>query len=230
MMKTYLNKALTSLAVLASSLLVACSDGSDGPLTEEITSYDIVCLSEFDSKTGSTFTMTKPYGNDLITYIAPQLLDTTLVHVGDRCLLAYRTNNQEPYKSGHITAVGYSLINNDNLRRPGNNITAADSDPIYLMSAWMSQDFLNLRLKLPYTQVGRQLYVAVEERTISDEYPVCHLIHRLDEPVNTFDREGYLSVDMGALRTLPCCKGFILKVNNSNLTTDSFSFKLLNYK
>lgn len=220
---------LVTLLTLLAMILPSCSDSNDGPATEEITSYDIVCLSEFDSKKGSTFTMTKPSGNRLITYSSSQLIDTTIVHLGDRLILAYRTANQEPYKSGHITAVGYSPINNDRLRRPGSSTTVAESEPVYLMSGWMSQDFLNLRLKLPYTQVKRQLYVAVQENTISDEYPVCNLVHHLDEPVNTFDRETYLSVDMSALRTLPHCKGFILKVNNSNLKIDSFTFNLLDY-
>ena len=229
MMKSNLNILVSLLAIPVISLLSACGNDGNGPLTEEITSYDIVCLSAFDKQKGSTFTMTKPSGGPLITYTASQIVDTTRLHVGDRCMLAYRTSNQEPYKSGHITALGYSLINNDKLRRPGTSTTAADSDPIYLMSCWMSQDYLNLRLKLPYTQVKRQLYVAIMENSISNEYPECYLYHRLDEPVNTFDREGYLSVDMSPLRSLPGCKGFILKVNNSNLKLDSFKFNLLDY-
>ncbi len=205
-------------------------NSDDGPATEVVTQYDIVCLRTQD-KTGTTFTLTKPAGGNLITYKANQLLDTTKVHVGDRCLLAYQISNGiEPYKNGQIKALGYSTINNDKLRKgSAEEITNLQHDGIYLMSAWQSEDFLNLRMMLPYTTETRLLTIVADESTLDNEYPDCYLVHQLQEPVNTFDRECYLSVDMSSLRKLESCRGFNLILKNTNLKRDLYHFDLLKY-
>lgn len=228
-MKQISKYTIALLTVIVAWLPTACSS-DEGPATEEVTLYDIVCLRS-QEKTGTTFTMTKPAGTRLITYHSSQLLDTTRVHVGDRCLLAYRTGSgAEAYKSGQITALGYSVITNDKLRKGASeDIAVWDTDAVYMMSVWQSEDFLNMRLKLPYTTAERNLMVVVDESTLGNEYPDCYLIHKLLEPVNTFDREYYLSVDMGALRKKTDCKGFNLVLKNLNLKKDNYHFELLDY-
>ena len=101
-----------------------------------------------------------------------------------------------------------------------------DRDPVYMISAWMSQDYLNIRARLPYDTKERLLAVMVDESSLDNEYPDCYLIHRLEEPVNTFERNYYTSFDMSALRKLPACKGFNLILNNSNLQRDTYKFEL----
>lgn len=220
-------------AIILLPALWGCNDDNT-PLTEEATSYDIVCLSDISNTEGMTFTLTRPGGSELITYRTKYLFKSDALKKGDRLLLAYIPNSgAAPYRSGYITPKGYSTITNDQLRVASlENLSGWDSDPVYMLSAWLSQDYLNIRARLPFTaDTARSLMVVLDEATTGDTYPTCYLAHRLEKPVNTFNRAYYLSVDMSAMRTkLPTARGFILRVNNSNLKTDSYKFEFLNYK
>lgn len=217
---------LLPVITLIAGLLMACGDDSGNP-TYEPTVYDIVCLADVGDN-GSVYTLTKPLGSNLITYRSPQKIDTTRIKTGDRMLLAYRIDdNREPYTSGAITAIGYSAITNDTLRHGYiSKVDGWDRDPVYMQSLWMSQDYLNMRARLPYDERPRLIAVMVDSLTLDREYPECYLIHRLSEPVNTFDRSYYLSFDMTPLRELQQCRGFDLILNNSNLKTDRYRFEL----
>ena len=213
---------------IALPLALLSSGCRDGNMNEVVpTTYDIVCLNQV-SKSLTVFTLTKPGNRDLISYTCNGQFDTTYVKVGQRMLLAYHIpNGGVPYRSGNIEPIGYSLITNDKLRR-GNisDVENWDRDPVYMISAWMSQDYLNIRARLPYDTKERLLAVMVDESSLDNEYPDCYLIHRLEEPVNTFERNYYTSFDMSALRKLPACKGFNLILNNSNLQRDTYKFEL----
>lgn len=220
-----LTACMTIALMTAVTALTAC-DGNDGEPTTEVTSYDIVCLASVD-KTGSSYTLTKPLGSELITYRSHEIMDTTRIKVGSRFMLAYRPADGKPYVSGIIKPLGYSPVTNDTLRRGYiSKIDGWDQDPVYLLSNWMSQDYLNLRARLPYDTRARALGVMVDSLTLNAEYPDCYLIHRLESPVNTFDRSYYMSFDMSWLRKLDNCRGFNLILNNSNLKTDRFRYEL----
>ncbi|MCM1449354.1 MAG: hypothetical protein NC082_03350 [Clostridiales bacterium] len=211
--------------VIAMAVMTSCSD--DGEPTSAVTVYDIVCLADMGDN-GSVFTLTKPMGNELITYTATQKIDTLKVAIGQRMMLAYRiADDRLPYTTGSITAIGYSPVTNDTLRHGYiSKIEGWDNDPVYLMSSWLSQDFLNMRVRIPYDEKPRTLAVLVDSLTLDAEYPDCYLVHRLAEPVNSFERSYYLSFDMSTLRDLKQCRGFNLILNNSNLKKDTYQFKL----
>lgn len=222
-------KPIILLMITAVAMVSGCGDDDNVPTTSP-TTYDIVCLSEVGDH-GTVFTLTKPQSSRLISYSVNARLDTTKIKLGDRIMLAYQTTSQPPYKSGAITPVGYSLINNDSLYT--GNITKIphwDSDPVYIISAWMSEDYLNMRVRLPYISDSRVLGVMLDLPTVNSEYPDCYLVHQLVEPINTFDRSYYISVDMRVLQKLPNCHGFNLKVNNSNMDIDTYTFTLLKYR
>ncbi len=217
--------AYITTALLTAMALTSCGD-DEGKPTSQATAYDIVCLASV-SESGSIYTLTKPMGNDLITYRSHEIMDTSRVKVGNRFMLAYLPPDGVPYSPGVIKPLGYSPITNDTLRRGYISKTAGwDNDPVYLMSNWMSQDYLNLRVRLPYDTRARALGVMVDSLTIGAEYPDCYLIHRLESPINTFDRSYYLSFDMSWLRKLDNCRGFNLILNNSNLRTDRYRYEL----
>ncbi|MDE6831863.1 MAG: hypothetical protein K2J07_03930 [Muribaculaceae bacterium] len=220
----------TITALLLLPLLAGCRD-TDSPESVTPAVYDIVCLRHID-QSGSTFTLTKPQSDRVITYTAPQLIDTTLVKVGDRLMLAYSTiPPAEPYQSGHVTALGYSTVYNDPLRAATiDSFPDWKRDPVYLLSAWMSEDFLNLRARLTFDDRPRRLFVMVDTLTLDLPYPACYLIHQLSEPIDNFERAYYLSIDMSALRRLPDCRGFRLFLRDSNLMLDSLTFDLKNLK
>ena len=218
---------ISILLASATATITSCSD-NEGEPTSEATVYDIVCLASVD-KSGSSYTLTRPLDSELITYRSREIMDTSRVKVGNRFMLAYRPAGGEPYISGTIRPIGYSLVTNDTLRRGYiSKIADWDRDPVYLLSNWMSQDYLNLRARLPYDTRPRTLGVMVDSLTLDAEYPDCYLIHRLETPVNTFDRSYYLSFDMSWLRKLDNCRGFNLILNNSNLKTDRYRYELRN--
>lgn len=209
----------------AAMLATACSD-DDGPATTSATAYDIVCLADVN-KSGSTYTLTKPQSDNLITYRSREIIDTSVIKLGNRFMLAYLPPDGIPYTSGTIKPLGYSLVTNDTLRYGYiSKIENWDRDPVYMLSTWMSQDFLNMRARLPYDTNPRMLAVMLDSLTLDAEYPDCYLVHRLQEPVNTFERNYYISVDMSALRRLDNCRGFNLLLNNSNLKKEQYTFKL----
>jgi len=211
------------------TVITACGDNDDEPTTRA-TAYDIVCLAEV-SENGSVYTLTKPLSDELITYRSREIIDTRRIKTGTRFMLAYLPPDGTPYVSGVITPLGYSLINNDTLRYGYiAKIPEWNRDPVYMLSNWMSQDYLNIRARLPYDTRARTLSVMVDSLTLGEEYPDCYLVHRLETPVNTFERSYYLSFDMSALRKLERCRGFNLLLNNSNLTTDRYRFELSHRK
>lgn len=214
------------LLPLAALWTTGCRGNDDGEPTSRVTVYDIVCLESVGDH-GTTFTLTKPAGSELITYATALRLDTTRIKLKDRFMLAYYAPSTGPYTSGTVTPLGYSLITNDTLRAGYiEKIAGWDRDPVYMLSVWMSQDYLNMRTRLPYDDNPRRLGVMIDSLTMDREYPDCYLVHQLKEPINTFDRAYYISVDMAALRRLEHCRGFNLILNNSNLKKDRYTFTL----
>lgn len=218
------------IMLLAGIAVTVMACGDEGEPTADATVYDIVCLSEVNNG-GSYYTLSKPESDRLITYYSNERIDTSRIRLRSRFMLAYRVPGGTPYVSGRIKPIGISLITNDTLRHGYiDKIEGWDRDPVYLLSSWMSQDYLNLRARLPYDTEPRTLAVMVDSLTLGREYPDCYLVHRLKEPVNTFERAYYISIDMSSLRELDNCRGFNLLLNNSNLTTDRYTFTLRDFK
>lgn len=216
---------LTAVVMAVSS----CRD-DNGPASSEATLYDIVCLSAID-KSGSTFTLTKPDCDRVITYSAGAVIDTAKVAMGDRLMLAYTPDNGVAYTSGRVTVKGYAQINNDRLRIGHiDSIPGWDRDAVYLLSAWMSENYLNLRARITFDTKPRSLFVMIDSATVDTERPVCYLIHRMAEPTVNFERAIYLSVDMSALGKLETCKGFELRLHDTNLNLESMTFDIKDLK
>ncbi len=223
-------KQLLSLILLATlALLTGCSTDSGEP-TDEIVSYDIVCLKSQDSKAGGVYTLQLPLASSPVTYYAKQLIDTTRIHVGDRLLIAYIAAGK-PYESGNITLRGYSPITNSKLLLgSATDIEGYDRDPVYLLSAWLSGPYLNVKARLPYDESPRRYGVAVDTVALKAR-PACpelYLIHSLDEatdPGATFPRAYYASFDLTALLSDPRVETVTLHLNNSNLPDDIIVFE-----
>lgn len=197
----------------------ACSDRND--FSEEIVSYDIVKL-ETQNELLADFTLQKPRSSEMVTYRSIPLVDTNLVKIGQCLRIAYIPKNGVPYTSGGIILKGYQPINNDTLRSGRiNNYPDWNRDPVYLLSAWLSGDYLNVHCRLAYDEAPRVLRLLADSLSIDDPMPECYLMHTLKEPVNSFMRAYYISFDISALRAKEGCRGLRLRLNNSNLPVDT---------
>lgn len=219
--------AILSILTVCVLCLSACRD-TDGPEVTNPLVYDIVCLRSMD-KSGSTFTLSKPNSPEIITYHAKEMVDTSRVPLGNRLMLAYNmADGALPYTSGPITAYGYSTVTNDVLRAGViDSFPDWTRDPVNLTSAWLSENFLNIRAALTYDEQPRSYFVMIDTTTTDLPHPACYLIHRLQKPVVNFERNTYMSVDMNALRKkIPSCQGFELRYNDTknNYKTIIFNF------
>lgn len=210
----------------AASLLAGCS--SDGDPSDSAVSYDIVRLEAQKAETGGVYTFQKPESSETVTYTTAQLIDTTRVHVGDRLLIAYVAESGTPYVSGAIRLRGYAPITNSALRKvDAAGIADWDKDPVWLASAWMMGNYLNVRARLPYDATPRRYCVAID--TINPgpaSRPDVYLVHARgdDAPEATFDRMYYASFDMTELLDNEQVEGFTLHVANTNLPLDKLNF------
>lgn len=202
----------------------AVSCGNDGPYNDTVTSYDIVKL-ESQTALSATFTLQKPLSQDIVVYRSMPVIDTAAVRPGNRLLLAYVPVSGEPYVSGDITVRGYSPINNDTVvsgyiaKYPEWN-----RDAVYLQSAWLSGDCLNVHCRLTYDPEPRTMILLADSLSVDAEVAECYLVHTLKEPKDNFMRSYYVSFDVSALQRRPGCRGLRLHLNNSNLPVNSMDF------
>lgn len=216
------------MAIAAASLLGSCAGDTDNPSSEAVC-YDIACLKSQDSKTGAVYTLQLPQAAAPVNYYTKQLIDTSRIHVGDRLLIAYVPAGK-PYESGNISLRGYATITNAKLLRgSAKDIAGYDSDPVYLLSAWLSGPYLNVKARLPYDESPRHYAVAVDTVAMESNpsHPDLYLIHTLNEatdPGATFPRAYYASFDLTSLLSDPAVEGFTLHLNNSNLPTNALHF------
>lgn len=222
--------AVAALMVTAVGLFTGCRN-EGGPWEEEVLTYDIVRLASQDKSTGTTFTLTLPDDDRLITYtVNHQTIDTTRVKVGDRLMLAYRLGgNRDPYTSGAIIPVGYSPINNANLtvtEDMAEEYGDWDRDPIYLMSMWRSETCINLHFRLTFSDKKRTFALVMDESEADAEIPTLYVAHTLadGEYRDNFEREGYASFDIDELWGRESCRGVTVTINNSNLPKSTFTF------
>lgn len=221
-LKRYIPGLCVAAALMATAM---ASCGDSGPYNDEVTSYDIVKF-ESQDKTGSVYTVYKPQSVSPVTYWAMhQLIDTAHVKVGERLLLAYVPATGVPYQSGNITVKGYSPINNDTIRA-GYIAKHPDwnRDPVYMMSAWLAGDYLNVHCRLTYDTEPRTFRLLADSLSLDSPMPECYLMHTMQEPSVNFMRSYYVSFDISPLKAREGCRGLTLNLNNSNLPVNTFTF------
>lgn len=217
---------LFTMAVALSATVATTSCGSDDGYSDTVTVYDIVRLEE-QTELEATFTMQKPLAVETVTYRSFPVIDTAAVHVGDRLLLAYVPTGGVPYVSGAVTVRGYSPINNDTVAAGYiSKYPEWNRDGVYLMSAWLSGDYLNIHCRLTYDTEPRLFKLMADSLSIDSQVAECYLMHALKEPADNFKRSYYASFDVGRLRR----RGHTalrLHLNNTNLPVDTYTFEFL---
>jgi hypothetical protein len=218
---------LTLLLVIATYLLLAfsaCSD--DNNPSDQITLYDIVAFRGQDDGY-SHFSIQQSPDADITLYRAQHaVIDTAKIAPGQRLMIVY-TADQGAYHSGNINVKAYRLINNAQLLSQAiSGDDLADLEPIYLLSTWRSESFLNFHVSLPYSDQPRLFSLVLDTNSPNPSCPDLYLLHRRQQIAETFNRAYYISFDISDLTSNPAIVGFTLHLDNANLPQDSIPFAL----
>ncbi len=227
MLRSILNIAAAGAAAL---MAVSCinADTVDGPVA--MTAYDIVT---FDGNTpGATFSYYAPGVDTPLILRADAALDEDAATPGSRVLLAY-TATGEPDASGQpISMSGLGAVTSPQLQGCRGVPQGWDDDPVWLTSVWRAGQYVDMRVRLPYSTEPRRFALMVDSTTLNTPQPRLYLYHRLPEGVSadsTFERTYYVSVAVGSVWNRPEVEAIEVNVANTNLPSRrTFIFKKTN--
>ena len=144
---------------MAALMAVTLSSCSDEEYSTEMMLSDIITVTSVGNDTRFEF---QRYDDSPLIKLTAGNVDLPEKIVNNRVLLRYYPESGEPYVSGAIKVVGLTLINNDTTRiRPIEkyNWTAT---PVFLNSIWRTGNYLNLRMKVEYSEKPRQFGLVVD--------------------------------------------------------------------
>lgn len=207
-------------AMLLASSLLSCSDDND--YNDRAMLSDIVTVASKDSET-VTFRFRRYDDSPLITLTA-RGIDIKDEMIGKRALLRYYPLNGNAYTSGDIDIFALSSINCDTARIADIDTIAWDSTPIYLNSIWRSGEYINLHLKVLYSETPRIFSLIADSATIDSVVPQLYMSHNTFDAPDNFNFETYASFDISNIWNRPQCQGIDIHLNDTNLTKDKYSF------
>ncbi len=214
-------------AALVAVALASCSgdDGVDGPV--EISLWDIVTYEGPDGSSGSRFTFRQVNDSPLITLTSTATLSD--LDEGTRLAIRYIPSSGNAYESGPVRLLQASKITQSEVAMEWNDdFDNWGRDKVYVYSLWRSGNYINAHVKLTYTSEPRIFRLAADPATIESDWPVVYLVHILPGEIDNHDRTYLASFDISPLWLRPDVKGVILKVANSNLNKDIFTFAKAN--
>jgi hypothetical protein len=89
---------------------------------------------------------------------------------------------------------------------------------------WRTGNYLNLRMRVDYSETARYFGLVVDSLTLNDAEPEVYLLHNLNGAPDNYLREAYASFDISKVWGLPTCKGLRVHVNDTNLQKDIYEF------
>jgi hypothetical protein len=109
-----------------------------------------------------------------------------------------------------------SAINNDTtVIRPISKYNWNER-PVYLNSVWRSGKYINLRLRLEYSDKPRYFYLVTDSLTMTDAVPQLYLVHDRKGEAENYLFETYASFDISKVWNLPSCQAINIHINDSN--------------
>lgn len=221
----HLNILLPLFAVMSVSM--SCRE-DNGPYSDSFINYDIVIFESQTAEEGLSFKMYLPDSDTPIIYSdVRNSISLKNVSEGDRLLLGYMAE-KGPYVSGPITVKGYNIIGNGTLAIVEGDRWLPDnytSTGIYIYSLWRMGQYLNVHGRIVYDPSGASMNLVVSQSEMSGSAcPELNLIYGMKTPRDNYEREFYASYDIGSLWNDESYNGFVVNVDNTNLTTNKFSF------
>lgn len=221
-------KWMFGAVAVAGLCMTSCNSSSheNGGFTGTIY-MDYVTLAS-DTEQGSTFTMHKGANTPLITYVTNQRIETGMVKVGERCVLAYYYPDARPeYTSGTITIQAYQkCINGGITEGTAEDTNNFKSDHVQCSALWITGNYLNFSIKGLYGNSPKTFKLVADETTMDSTMPTVYLIYETDNQVAGAWKDIYASLDISKVWSSNKYEGFVLKMtNDNNIVGSSVTFK-----
>lgn len=213
------------LPVLSALLLSSCSDdsGVDGPVDMQL--WNIVTYTGHRSGTdGSVFTFRQVDDTPEIELTSDRTLPDD-VETGSRLMIRYIPANGEAYASGPISLLSASRINQGPaLTEWKDEYEQWDRDKVFLYSMWRTGMYINFHLRLTYSTEPRVFTLVLDPATKDSDMPGFYLVHIMDKVTDYHDRAYFASFDISEIWNRESVRGVTVRVANTNLDKDIFTF------
>lgn len=212
------------LTALMFVMLAYASCSRPGIDAEVAMDYVEIVTYEGFSNGNSVFTFRKVDDSPLITLTSPTALGDDIAP-GSRMLIGYTNATNDPFASGPIDLYMARRITQSTAVTKWDDIyNHWDIDPVWLSSIWRSGDYINLRVRLTYTDQPRLFALVLEPSTAETEWPTFYLAHIMAESTDYHDREYYASFSIRDFHNRQGVKGVKVMINDSNIGKQIFTF------
>lgn len=210
------------VAVTMAVALVSCRD-EGGARNHDFMYSDIVTVASASDADGTVFTMQRYDDSPLVSYTARNWVASEKI-VGQRVHLFYYTESDEPYVSGPIRIVSVRAITNGAVAEGNPDSPKWDADAVWLNSIWRTGKYMNLRMRLSYSDKPRYFGLIAEKATLDSEQPQLYLVHNLDGEPQSYLSEIYASFDMSFVWDRPTCRSVCIHVHDDNRPEQTYVF------
>lgn len=214
---------LTQLFTLLSIMTVAICSCSDDDYNDRALLSEIVTATR-NTPDGIEFQYRR-YGDSPLITLTADGFSVKDEFIGKRMLLRYYNKSEIETSPRKIEIAALSAINNDTARIADIDTIAWNATPIYLNSIWRSGQYINVHLKVMYSATARLFNLTADSATIDSDIPQLYMCHNTFSAPDNYMFETYSSYDISNIWNRPTCKGIDIHVNDSNLKTDTYSFK-----
>lgn len=210
------------IAVLAAVALTACGD-EGGARNHEFMYSDIVTIESATEADGTVFTMQRYDDSPLVSYTANNWVAPEK-YVGQRVHLFYYTEGDNAYESGPIKIVSVRAITNGAVAAGNPESPKWNADAVWLNSIWRTGKYMNLRMRLSYSDEPRYFGLIADEATLGCEQPQLYLVHNLNGQTQTYLSEIYASFDMSFVWDRSTCRSVCIHVHDDNRPEQTYVF------
>lgn len=209
-----------AILMLLAGGMTSCNDIDDNPEYRDATVTNIVTYVGYDG--GAVFEYTGIDDAPSVTlYTASSVGDNA--PVGQRYLMTYYPVGGDETASGVVEPVSlYAVTTLEVSQKDITHYPDWDKSGVFLLSAWRTGRYLNIRCKLPYSDSPRVLALVPS----ADDDGVLYLAHESPSGA-TFDRVYYVSFDLtGYIAEHPDLEALEVHINNTNLQENVMTFPL----
>lgn len=213
---------ITAIALLA-SLAISATSCSDEEYNHRALLSEIVTATK-NTPRGAEFELIRYDDSPAVTLTAPGMAVKDEL-IGKRVLLRYYSPPGSGATAEEIEIAALSPINCDTARVAAIDTIAWNATPVYLNSIWRSGTYINLHLRVIYTETARLFNLTVDSATINDAVPQLYMCHDTFGAPDNYMFETYGSYDISKIWNRSTCTGIDIHINDSNLNKDIYSFK-----